>query len=250
MTALREQRRRGTGHPDTKGSSHYLLLTQIHVRVEKSTSWRTSAALTPLNIEQRDRRGGGHNGTPRWQRKQSSRASGTSQIFQRAKREGQTVKGSLRGHKLYRFISCEPRLVRSTFNDFHCYSVTNHFSFSALHWSVGFICGQQVWEVTFLCRSDQATPQLWRYNITHVRAWSSATHNPTLSKAADKVPPTPTDMPSAVAASAHNADTHANTFNFQRDVVKMHKVTASRTDCLDPRAASWDGQMSWKWQRR
>lgn len=32
--------------------------THTHVRVEKSTSWRTLAALTPLNIEQRGREGG------------------------------------------------------------------------------------------------------------------------------------------------------------------------------------------------
>lgn len=47
-----EQRRR----TDSEGNS--LIISFSHTGLEKSTSWRTSAALTPLNIEQRDRMGG------------------------------------------------------------------------------------------------------------------------------------------------------------------------------------------------
>lgn len=39
-----------------KGNIHYLFLT--HVRVEKWSLWRTSAALTPLKIEQEGGGGG------------------------------------------------------------------------------------------------------------------------------------------------------------------------------------------------
>lgn len=47
-----------TGAAGTKGNIHYLFLT--HVRVEKWSLWRTSAALTPLKIEQEGgSRGGG-----------------------------------------------------------------------------------------------------------------------------------------------------------------------------------------------
>lgn len=78
--------------------------------------------------------------------------------------------------------------------------------------------------------------------ILHVTAWSSATHSPTLSKTDDTGPPTPTDTPSAIAASVHAVNTHTrarsntgneNIFNFKRDAVKIYKVTAGQTDCLD-----------------
>lgn len=63
MTELRERRRWGEeaeGTWITKGNSfsNYLFPSHAHVEMEKSTSWRTLTTLTPLNIEQRDRKGG------------------------------------------------------------------------------------------------------------------------------------------------------------------------------------------------
>lgn len=62
MTDLRERRRRGEEAEGTEIQretlSLSLSLSCTHVGVEKSASWRTLAPLTPLNIEQRDGKGG------------------------------------------------------------------------------------------------------------------------------------------------------------------------------------------------
>lgn len=132
-------------------------------------------------------------------------------------------------------------------------------------WSEALGSCRHISDVTSPDGSDGATDQLWCHDITHVTAWSSATHSPTLSKTDDKGPPTPTDTPSAIAASARDVNTHSRTGGQTHTHTDMQthliskELLSRRIRSLPAKATVWTGeqraqtdrqggQMSWKWQ--
>lgn len=110
-------------------------------------------------------------------------------------------------------------------------------------WSKTTNSDQHISHVTSLYRSDGATDQLWCHDITHVRAWSSATHSPTLSRTNYMGPPTPTDTPSAIAAPMHTVNTHSSTgmqtlLIFKEMLTRCIRSPPAKMTGL----AGWDGQ--------
>ncbi len=131
------------------------------------------------------------------------------------------------------------------------------FNASLNLWYNAFGSVRHIWDVTSLDGSAGATHQLWCHDITHVRAWSSATHSPTLRKTHDMDPPTPTDTPSAIAAAMHTVNTqthtHMQTHLISKEMLSrcIRSPSAKLTVWTGERRTQTDrqgGQMSWKWQ--
>lgn len=108
-------------------------------------------------------------------------------------------------------------------------------------WSKTTNSDQHISHVTSLYRSDGATDQLWCHDITHVRAWTSATHSPILSRTDYMGPPTPTDTPSAIPVPMHTVNTYSST---GMQILLIFKEMLTRCIRSPPaKMTAWSGRL-------